>query len=455
MHDHCDKRHRELGPIYREHLGSSELVFLADTKLIQTVIANEGPHPHHNVPDAWKFYNKIHNVERGLFFQVGEPWSRARKVFNRVMLADPKAILTFTEGLLKINEDLKADWNTHKKNLEGFVIIDDIKSELCKWSIESTGLMLFGNRMGCVANELMGDKISSADELVSNVSSMFAETSRFQVLPVQLAHRLNLNVWRRFELATSNMIRIANDYAIRNIKQLKKERSGQSLIKKVLNSGALSEEEISRSVVDLIIAAADTTSNSLQWMFYLLAKNPAAQSKIHKEINLFMDRSIDHSQMNDNTVYLRAFIREVSRLYPTAPFLARTLDKDIALGGYLVPAGKTIVFSLYTTSRMEEYFDQPLEFKPERWIRSNLCRGGEVSSNCGRRNHAYASLPFGIGARNCVGRRAAELEMILLIASIVNEFQISTVDDEEISVKLRMILGPSKPIRLKFVNRRR
>ncbi|KAH9376665.1 hypothetical protein HPB48_005876 [Haemaphysalis longicornis] len=68
IHEYCDRRHRELGPIYRETLGSVDAVFVADSALIQKVYTNEGKFPMHMVPEAWLIYNEVKGIQRGLFF---------------------------------------------------------------------------------------------------------------------------------------------------------------------------------------------------------------------------------------------------------------------------------------------------------------------------------------------------------------------------------------------------
>ncbi|CAA2962123.1 cytochrome P450 315a1, mitochondrial [Olea europaea subsp. europaea] len=386
------------------------------------------------------FYNEINKVERGLFFQTGAAWSRLRKVMNKVMLADHGSINSFAPDIVNINSDVLRSWKEKCQVVDDRKwIIDDVKMELCKWSIESTGYMLFGDRMGCIPSETTPESDSRAQMLVENVANMFTETSRLQVIPVKLAHRLNLGVWKRFEQASSTMIQLANEYVEENMMKQRNLVKQNSIMRKLLGFGSLSEGEVSRSMVDLIIAAADTTSNSLQWMLYMIAKRQDVQLKILEEVIPLFNNPGDLEKIHEKAPYLRAFLREVSRLYPTAPFLARTLSKDIVLGGYLIPAGKPIVLSLFTTSRMSKYFEDPLAFKPERWLRNiNKCPVG--------RDSAFASLPFGFGARSCIGRRAAELQMSLFIASFVREFDSSLAYD--VDIKLNMILTPSRPIKL-------
>lgn len=451
LHEHCDKRHQKFGPIYREHLGKTELVFVANNKMIQKVVSHEGQFPQHNVPIAWSFYNELKKVQRGLFFQTGESWSRLRQAFNKVMLADPRSITRYSVDILKINEALFRDWSRNlSRGQSRSMIIRDLKNDLCKWSIESTGYMLFGDRINCICGDPNTKPDLRAEELVRNVSEMFSQTSKLQLIPVELAYKLNLATWRRFEKASTKMVQIAAEFTNEFIDRAKRSNLDRSLIGDLMKTKALSNDEISRSVVDLIIAAADTTSNSLQWMLYRIAKDKEIQSKIYNEVEPLLDSPLDLENFRDQTPYLKAFMREVHRLYPTAPFLARTLDKDIELGGYSIPAGKSIIFSLYTTSRCGDYFEKPLQFKPERWLRSN--RGDRTSVCPSKENHAYASLPFGIGRRMCIGRRAAELEMGLFIASFVNAFESSLVDEnaDDVGIKLKMILIPNRPINLKL-----
>lgn len=468
MHEFCDERHKELGPIFKERLGPQELVFLADTKMIQTAIANEGPRPHHSVPEAWLFYNKLKGIKRGLFFQTGESWSKLRKVFNKVMMADAKSSSRFTKDLLSINDDLFKSWAVQgNANSDNHIVIDDILPDLCKWSIESTGLILFGARMGCIIehsypkSSYVNNHQSCEDragQLVENVKTMFQETSKLQVLPVEIAHRFNLGPWRRFEKASDNMLRIAHEYAAEFISKSKCSNAASdfpSLLNDLIKSGSLTDEEISQSVTDLIIAAADTTSNSLQWMIYAIARFNHVQALIYEEVAPLFDLLINSEDISETSSlirerapYLTGFVKEVMRLYPTAPFLARTLDHEIVLDNYLIPPKVPIVFSLYTTSRMSKYFKDPLAFQPERWLRTR------ENDDITVRKHAYASLPFGVGARMCIGRRAADLEICLFMISIISKFTCELVDPDPIGTKLKMVMCPERPIGLRLKSRK-
>lgn len=431
LHKYCDKLHTALGPVYRCHLGPLQLVFLADPQLIQYVIKNEGQYPHHNVPEAWQYYNQIHQTERGLFFQTGPKWRELRTTFNKVLLHDEADLKQYSRTICEINESLFDHWLSKRASgASNTVSISDIKPELSKWSLEATGSILFGHKLGCVAN----GADPRANDLVDSVTEMFKETANFQLIPARIAHKLKMRRWHRFEAASASMLATANMFAREYMELAKCNTRLPSIVSKLLELGTLDSEDTRRSLVDLIIASADTTSNSLQWSIYLLSMRQDIQQKIREETRAYANQP---EALRSNCPYLRSFLRESLRLYPTAPFLARTLDKDICLADYKIPKHTPIVFSLYTTGRSDKYFDKPNECFPERWLRQESAKV---------RATATATLPFGLGARNCVGRKAAELEVTLFLASFVQRFQCEPLQNGEVDTRLNMILCPSKPI---------
>lgn len=438
LHEQCDRLHRRLGPIFRKHLGTQELVFIADTSLIHSVIRNEGLYPHHSVPPCWAYYNKVKNLGRGVFFQTGETWAKLRKPLADVLLKDQKSITRFAKDLIDVNNDMVQEW---RERSDGEIILTDVKRELCRWSIEATGCMLFGTRMGCIKTKTAQSNYLKAEQLVDNITEMFAMTAKFQVMPVAQAHELNNELWRRFETSMTTMLQLSDEYAREFLNVAYQSESKATLVGDIMKLGALNEFELRQSVVDLIIASADTTSTSLQWMLYLLSKNRDVQENVSQESHLLLDNKSDFTDYRELVPFTFGFIKETLRLYPTAPFLARTLDHDITLSNYRVPAGTPIVFSLYTTSRLRDYFEDPLNFRPERWLRR------KQRTVVNRRCNSSASLPFGIGRRMCLGKRLAELQMTLLIASLTSTFELCPTQ-EDVKIKLMMTLGPEKPIKI-------
>ena len=191
------------------------------------------------------------------------------------------------------------------------------------------------------------------------------------------------------------------------------------------------------SSVDLVLAAVDTSSVTAAWALHSLAVLPHTQAALRAEISRTGDT------VTCDTVrrlpYLGAFIKEVMRLYPVSPFLTRLATQSVSLGPHHIPPGTLILISLYVMGRDQQIFSQPDTFSPERWMRD-----GETDPT-ERRRRAFASLPFGHGARSCIGRRIAELELQLLVAKVCQRWRL-TSRNENVKYTQRMIGVPDKPI---------
>lgn len=87
------------------------------------------------------------------------------------------------------------------------------------------------------------------------------------------------------------------------------------------------------------------------------------------------------------------------------------MQEDTVICGYNIPKGIQVVFPTIVTGTMEKYCKNADEFKPERWLKPSQGGTGEFI-------HPFASLPYGYGARMCLGRRFADLEMQMLLAKV-------------------------------------
>lgn len=97
---------------------------------------------------------------------------------------------------------------------------------------------------------------------------------------------------------------------------------------------------------------------------------------------------------------------------------------------------------LYVMSRDPETYDDPLQYKPERWLRGDALRSPY---------HAFASLHFGFGPRMCIGRRVAELEMHLFVTQVSQNFWVESLN--EVQPMITSLLGPDKTVELRFIDR--
>lgn len=163
--------------------------------------------------------------------------------------------------------------------------------------------------------------------------------------------------------------------------------------------------------LDMLMAGVDTTSMSSITVMYHLAKNPEKQAKLREEILAKLpDRDSPMTSQNmANMPYLRACIKEATRLSPVTLGNIRTLPHDVVLSGYVVPKGWEVATGNNTLMNDDQYYKDSAQFIPERFLKA--CDNAEIKGK-----HPYVYLPFGFGPRMCVGRRFAELEMEVLIS---------------------------------------
>ena len=228
------------------------------------------------------------------------------------------------------------------------------------------------------------------------------------------------------------------------------ERDQAGFFKFLLASGKLTKDDLLASVIDVLFAGVDTTSNTMQWVLYMLAKNPEKQKILRREVlSVVGNSTFATPETLARMPYLKAWLRETLRLYPVLSTIPRRPKEDIILGGYHIPGGTAQVeFLVHQMGRDESIFEDAEAFKPERWLRNKDITLIESAE-------AFASLPFGFGTRMCLGRRIAELELHLLMARIVQQFDISYPPEaENVEPFMRGVTIPDRPVRVQFVDRK-
>lgn len=125
--------------------------------------------------------------------------------------------------------------------------------------------MIFGRRLGCVSSSQDKTNLPDIHEFVHCVQQIFVQSANMTLIPPKMAHYLNLPVWKRFEDAASKALELASLYVTENARQSDSFDSSSGIIRQLMADGEIALDEISRIIVDLFIAAADTVSHSRHW----------------------------------------------------------------------------------------------------------------------------------------------------------------------------------------------
>ncbi|KAK0494970.1 fatty acid hydroxylase [Armillaria luteobubalina] len=182
----------------------------------------------------------------------------------------------------------------------------------------------------------------------------------------------------------------------------------------------LSEESIGYNLLTFLIAGHETSSGMMTFTIYFLLKNPDKMRKLRAEIDEVLEgRQLEVGDF-DKLPYLIAVMRESLRLGPTASARTAAPIEDTTLGGgkYFVKAGTSLTIQTYVMHRDPKVWGEDAEeFRPERMLDGKF---EALPPN--------AWQPFGFGLRGCIGRPFAWQEVILVLTSVIQKFDLSLAD---------------------------
>jgi len=199
-----------------------------------------------------------------------------------------------------------------------------------------------------------------------------------------------------------------------------------------------SDAELLDELITLAVAGFETSANTLNWAWYLLAKHPEVEQRLLNEAcESLPDASVvSHERVADMT-YAQQVLEETLRLYPPVwLFTRRSLAGD-EIGEFDVPPGTDIYLSPYVLHRTEHYWDDPGEFNPDRFAASD------------RPNKDRPFFPFSLGPRRCLGEYFSFLEMKIHLGLLLPRFRMEVIDQDEPELELGINLRSARDIMLR------
>jgi cytochrome P450 len=200
----------------------------------------------------------------------------------------------------------------------------------------------------------------------------------------------------------------------------------------------MTDRQLRDEVMTLFLAGHDTTALTLTWGWYLLARHPEVAGKLAAEADAVLGGRAPTPEDLPRLRYADAVTHEIMRLYPSAYLIGRQAIDSCEIGGYRIPAGASILMSQWVVHHDPRWYDEPNEFRPERWT------GGLL-----RRLPKYAYFPFGGGPRVCIGNHFAMMEAVLVLTAMARNWNFSVPPGEpSVKPKPAVTLRPEAPIRL-------
>jgi len=448
------------GRIFRSQIPGVTIISLSDPADVAKVLRSEPKYPQRLQFPILDYYREKRQKIPGVFFADGSEWYKHRSVLSKRMLR-PKEVADYASGFNEIITDFIHRLRTVREpsGSEKENEVCELDNELFKWSFESVAEMLFDKRFGCLEPEVNKE----AKTFIKAVGDFLHNAIGVGFLPNWFYKIYETQQFKTFFSSFDTMYEYAELFIQRRIRDLEEQQyKGQSrdpsepsesdktgFFEFLLSSGKLTKDDLLASVIDVLFAGVDTTSNTMQWVLYMMAKNPDKQDLLRQEVlSVLGDTTLATPTTLAQMPYLKAWVRETLRLYPVLCAIPRRPAEDIILSGYLIPGGVAQVeFLTHVMGRDEKLFEDAEAFRPERWLRKKE----EIPTDA---VEAFSSIPFGFGTRMCIGRRIAELELHLLLARIVQQFEISYPSDaENVEPFVRGVTIPDRAVRAKFVDR--
>ena len=195
----------------------------------------------------------------------------------------------------------------------------------------------------------------------------------------------------------------------------------------------LTELQVRDEVVTMLLAGHDTTSQSMVWAWYLLARHPEIEDRLRRQVDRLAGRRVKYEDV-DALDYPRMVVEETMRLYPPVPTIIRQTLSEDEIGGYSIPENTGVLVSPFLAHRRPDSWPNPLQFDPERFDKTAPKR------------HPFAYFPFGGGRHTCLGKHFAMLESQIILVTVIQRYRLLLVDDHPVDAKFSVTMRPKNAL---------
>ncbi|XP_021768400.1 flavonoid 3'-monooxygenase-like [Chenopodium quinoa] len=436
---HCFKKMASLyGPIFRFRLGSEECIVVSSPSLVKEVVRD------HDVV----FANRAPLIAaKSLLFgsldiafsDYGVEWRKMRKIFATEMLSNAR--LDASYYLRK--QHVKKMMNETYEKAGQLVNIGDLAFLTLVGSVMN---MVWGDTLKGDEGSVMDSEFRAVvDEQLKllgapNISDFFPLLARFDLQGIQRRMRI---ISKRNEEIYDKAINHHN--AGESIQRKDFLGHLMQLTKCEDHARSLTLPQVKAMLIDVVVGGTDTTVAMVEWVMAEILQHPEVLRKVQEELTeiVGLNKTVEEVHLPE-LKYLNAVAKESLRLHPPIPLLVPHCPSEPStIGGYSIPKGARVFLNLYTIQRDPHNWEDPLLFKPERFLSGSAAEKTDYLGN------HFQYLPFGSGRRMCPGIPLAERTTMLVLASMLHGFQWKLPNgtvEVDLSEKFGIVVKKSKPL---------
>lgn len=407
------------GPLVEFQTGLLPAYFIDHPDLIKHVLQDNAQNYTH---DTIQYRALAKVTGQGLLTADGPQWFHHRKLqqpafsSSRLSQVAPLAVQA-TQAMLERWEHSAAS---------GKAI--DLDQSMMELALEIIGQFLFGLNLRQDARVLTQAVITCLDHIIAQSQN-----------PLALPERFPTPANRRFKRALHLL-----DQALYALMETRRREGleGQDLLSLLLRAEGtvvqtggsqaglregeaaptpLTPKQIRDELLTMLIAGHETVASALTWTFAALLNTPRAYEALSHEVDSVLGKRLPTQADVEKLTYTAQVFAEGLRLYPPAWVITRSSKESDTLWNTEIPAGSLIIISPYAVGRNPAYWEDPDEFRPERF--QKYVGDGKR----GVRGPLYTWIPYGAGPRVCIGAQLAQLEAVLILAQVVQRFQLAAV----------------------------
>jgi len=405
--DYFTKVAREYGDIAGLRVLNFRSIFINHPDLIEEVlVTNARKYSKGRVLRANR-----HVFGEGLLTSEGDFWLRQRRLaqpaFHRARIASYAATMVeYTQRMLN-------GWRAGEER--------DAHREMMRLTLQIVGKTLFDADVERDAQE-----VGKSLELLLEIGANFR---RAIFVPHWLPTPTNLHVKREVAQIEKILYRIIEERRASG-------RDAGDLLSMLLSAqdedgSRMTDRQLRDEAITLFLAGHETTASTLSWTWWLLARNPTVEAKLHAELDAVLGDRAPSLDDLPRLAYAGHVITESLRLYPAAWGMARLAVEDHEIAGYPVTKGMGVAMAQWVVHRDPRWYDTPEEFRPDRW-----------ENDLWKRLPRFAYFPFGGGPRQCIGNAFALMEATLILATIARKFRLRLVANHPVAPLASITLRP-------------